>query len=206
MTDHQPEEKTSFIAEARRAQILKAAIDTLDEIGFSNVSLAKIAKKAGISTALISYHFKDKNDLMDHALFALVQESTAYVLNRTQTSASPLDRLRAYITASLAYQGTHPKQYAALLEIVFHSRTPDNVPYYKIDDDEEEPVAAELRSILQEGQAAGQFGSFNVSVMVNVIRGAIGEFLFNQHAAAHLDLEAYTNELLAIVENAVRVR
>jgi hypothetical protein len=59
------ETKQSFIAEARRAQIIEAAIRTLDEIGYVQASLAQIAKRAGISTALISYHFSDKDDLMN---------------------------------------------------------------------------------------------------------------------------------------------
>lgn len=44
------EGKQSFIAEARREQIIEAAINTLDEIGYVKASLAQIAKNAGIST------------------------------------------------------------------------------------------------------------------------------------------------------------
>ncbi|GAB2696554.1 TetR family transcriptional regulator [Paenibacillus thermoaerophilus] len=76
-------EKQSFIAKARRAQIIDAAIATLDEIGYVNTSLAQIAKRAGISTALISYHFKDKNDLMDHTLMTLLHDEASYVMERT---------------------------------------------------------------------------------------------------------------------------
>ncbi|MGQ0417146.1 TetR/AcrR family transcriptional regulator, partial [Bacillus sp. HC-TM] len=44
----------SFIAEARREQIILACIDTLEEVGYNNLSLTKVAKKAKISTGLIA--------------------------------------------------------------------------------------------------------------------------------------------------------
>lgn len=39
------ENKQSFIAEARREQIITAAIEVLKEIGYVSTSLSKIAKK-----------------------------------------------------------------------------------------------------------------------------------------------------------------
>ena len=35
----------SFIAEARREQIILACIDTLEEVGYNNLSLTKVAKR-----------------------------------------------------------------------------------------------------------------------------------------------------------------
>lgn len=44
--DIQPPAKRSFIEEARRAQSIAAAIDTLADIGYGRVSLAQIARRA----------------------------------------------------------------------------------------------------------------------------------------------------------------
>ena len=162
MSEKKSEEKTSFIAEARRAQIIDAAIVTLDEIGYVNASLAQIAKRAGISTPLISYHFKDKNDLMDHTLMALIARSNTYIMDRTNAGSTARDKLHKFISSSLAYQGTHPQHYTALIEIVFNARTPDNVPYYKLNDGEEDPLLHELQQILLEGQNKGEFREFKV--------------------------------------------
>src|SRR5688572_10818784 len=102
----QDEGKSSFIAEARREQIREAAIQTLDEIGYVKASLAQIASRAGISTALISYHFADKSDLMNHLLKKLIERSTAYILEKVHQESTPWERLNTFIVASLAYQGT----------------------------------------------------------------------------------------------------
>lgn len=203
-TDKRTEEKQSFIAEARRAQIIEAAIATLDEIGYVNASLARIARKAGISTALISYHFEDKVDLMNHTLMALVSESNSYVLERLKAGKTPRDRLRVFIESKLAYQGTHPKHNNALIEIVFNARTPDNIPYYRLTDEEEDdPIYGALRQILAEGQACGEFRVFDIHVMASAIEGAIGEYPLNPNLPARVDLEAYSAGLVEAFDRAV---
>ncbi|WP_127583729.1 TetR/AcrR family transcriptional regulator [Paenibacillus koleovorans] len=197
------DEKSSFIAEARRAQIIGAAITTLDEIGYVGASLAQIAKRAGISTALISYHFRDKTDLMDHTLMSLLGEASEYVRQRTQGAVTAREKLHAYVLASMAFQGTNPKHYVALLEIVFNARTPDNVPYYKLNDDEVEPAVLELQHILRDGQASGEFRAFHIDVMTYAIRGAIGEYLMNPALTNAVNLETYSEELLRIFDRVV---
>lgn len=194
--------KESFIAEARRAQIIEAAIKTLDEIGYVQASLAQIAKRAGISTALISYHFMDKDDLMNHVLMDLLERSTAYILERVRQHSTPREKLDAFIVASLAYQGTHPAHNSALLEIIFNARTPDKIPYYKLSDDEEEPLLHELQQILKDGQEQGALGAFNVDVMSSLIQGAIGEYMLSTAVTQKVDLETYSSELVKIVRQA----
>jgi AcrR family transcriptional regulator len=197
-------EKQSFIAEARRTQIVDAAIKTLDEIGYVQASLAQIAKRAGISTALISYHFSDKEDLMNHVLMKLLEDSTSYILERVRQHSAPEEKLNVFIVASLAYQGTHPAHNSALLEIIFNARTPDKVPYYKLSDDDEEPLVHELQQILRDGQQSGVFGAFDVDVMSSLIQGAIGEYMLSTGVARKVDLETYSSELVKIVSRALR--
>jgi TetR/AcrR family transcriptional repressor of bet genes len=197
-------EKQSFIAEARRGQIVDAAIKTLDEIGYVQASLAQIAKRAGISTALISYHFADKDDLMNHVLVKLLEASTSYVLDQVHQHATPQAKLDAFIFASLAFQGTHPAHNAALLEIIFNARTPDKIPYYKLSDDEEEPLLTELQFILRDGQEKGVFGAFNIDVMSSLIQGAIGEYMLSTAVTKKVNPETYSSELLKILHKALQ--
>jgi hypothetical protein len=112
--------------------------------------------------------------------------------------------LNAFIIASLAYQGTHPAHNSALIEIIFNARTPDKIPYYKLSDDEEEPLLSELQQILQDGQEKEVFGIFNVNVMSSLIQGAIGEYMLSTTVTKKVDLETYSNELIKIVDQAVK--
>ncbi|WP_188455122.1 TetR/AcrR family transcriptional regulator [Virgibacillus oceani] len=198
-------EKHSFIAEARREQIIEAAIQTLDEIGYVKASLSQIAKRAGISTALISYHFSDKNDLMNQLLMKLLERFTSYILGKVRQEEAPERKLDTFIMASLAYQGTHHARNTALIEIIFNARTPDNIPYYKLGDDDEDQIMYELQQILRDGQEKGIFGTFHVEVMANVIQGAIGEYMMNSNITSKVELETYSDELIDIVEKAIKV-
>src|SRR5699024_1262335 len=203
--DQKMEVRQSFIAEARREQIIEAAIITLDEIGYVKASLAQIAKRARISTALISYHFTDKSDLMNHLLTNLLEGSTTYILEEVQQETTHHRKIETFITASLAYQGTHPERNTALIEIIFNARTPDNIPYYKLSDDEDEdPIMNELKLILYDGQKKGAVGEFNIDVMANMIQGAIGEYMFNTDITKKVDLKTYGSELVNIVNEALK--
>lgn len=197
------EGKQSFIGEARREQIIEATIQTLDEIGYVKSSLAQIAKRAGISTALISYHFEDKNDLMNHLLAKLLEESTLSILKRVHQETTPERKIEAFITESLMYQGTHPERNTALIEIIFNARTPENVPYYKLSD-ENDTLMDELKAILHEGQTSGSFGDFNTDIMASMIQGAIGEYMFHSTITKKMNWETYSKELVKVINQSLK--
>ena len=190
------EEKQSYIAEARREQIIKAAIEVLTETGYFNTSLGKIAKKANISTGLISYHFSGKEDLMIQTLIYLVEQERKSIVERVERKQTPTERLIAYIEANLAYQVTNMTNNRALIEIAFNARTPDNTPYYLLDDEEEEEdlKLALLIDILNQGQETQEFGTFNPQVIAAIIQGAISESMLTSHKG--VSLEEYSEELV----------
>ncbi|HCQ88662.1 MAG TPA: TetR family transcriptional regulator [Clostridium sp.] len=203
--ENKTDNKQSFIAEARRAQITDAAIKTLDEIGYVKASLSQIAESAGISTALISYHFSDKNDLMNHLLMQLVERANSYISERVDKKSTSQEKLKEFIEASLTYQYTNPTHTIALIEIIFNARTLNDVPYYKfVGDYEEEPTVNLLREILRKGQENGEFGTFNIDVIASMIQGAIEQYMVGNTITKRVDLQTYSNELVSIVSKAVK--
>ena len=203
MRDTETQDQQSFIANARRTQIVQAAIRTLDEIGYVRSSLAQIAKRAQISTALISYHFKDKEELMNYTLANLLNNTTAFVLEHTNVAQSARAKLQAYIVAHLTYQDTHQDAYHALVEIIFNARTPDNIPYYRLNSEEDDPLRRELQDILRYGQQQGEFRNFPVAIMATAIQGAIGEYRVTPQLAATLNAMTYAEELVHLFERTV---
>lgn len=57
--------------DARRHQILDAALDSISENGLADTTLATVAKKAGLSQASLVFHFKSKDALLTEALRSL---------------------------------------------------------------------------------------------------------------------------------------
>ena len=50
---------------SRRSAILKATIDEVVKNGLDGTSIHKVAEAAGVSTGLVMYHFKTKEELDD---------------------------------------------------------------------------------------------------------------------------------------------
>lgn len=188
----------SFIAEARREQIILACIDTLEEVGYNNLSLTKVAKKAKISTGLISYHFNDKLYLMNRTLQFLVEKQHEFISNRVLLAQSEINKLETFIEAHLAYQETHYKNNIALIEIVFNARNEENIPYYRIED-EEDALRTMLLDILKTGQQNGVFSnSFRIDTLASFILGAIEERMLKANSS--ISIENYSDELIKMVK------
>lgn len=193
------EYKQYLIADARREQIIKAAIEVLAEIGYHSSTLSKIANRANISTGLISYHFSGKEDLMRNTLMYLVEQERAFIKEKVEQKQTYMEKLMVFIEASLAYQVTNRGNNIALLEIVFNGRTPDNVPYYLVETDDEDELNVLLKEILYKGQETKEFGDFDPQVIVIVIRGAISGSMSLPQYENKLNLEDYSEKLLKSV-------
>ncbi|PFD34702.1 TetR family transcriptional regulator [Bacillus cereus] len=196
------EDRQSFITEARREQIIKAAVEVLREVGYVSTSLSKIAKKANISTGLISYHFSGKEDLMNNTLMYLVEQEWLFINARVSQKQASTEKLKAFIEASLAYQVINRTNNIALIEIVFNARTPDHIPYYLLEDDEEDLIKGLLQEILLQGQESKEFGDFNIQVTATIIQGSISESLITSQGK--MSLENYSEELIKSILKIVK--
>lgn len=85
----------------RRDDLIRACIQTLHDDGWEGASLARIAKRAGLSAGLVAHYFGDKAELMEatmrHICFALWRRQ-ADLLAAAKT---PAERLHALISANL---------------------------------------------------------------------------------------------------------
>ena len=89
----------SFIEAARRAQLVEAAVATVNELGYHRASLAEIAGRAGIVKSAVAYYFASKEGLLlsvVQTVFGTLGES---VLAAVDGIEDPIARLRAYADA-----------------------------------------------------------------------------------------------------------
>ncbi|HSW81513.1 MAG TPA: TetR family transcriptional regulator, partial [Candidatus Saccharimonas sp.] len=124
----------SFIEQARRAQIIEATISVLAQNGYVNTSFAKIGKQAGISASLISYHFKNKEELTEEVYKSILQGRAAHVGAKIAAAQTASDKLRAAIESDLFYMGTQPELFQALVEILFVARSKVDPATHRNDD------------------------------------------------------------------------
>jgi len=102
-----------------RQKIIQAAIDEFAEKGFSGGRVGNIAKRAGVSQALIYYNFKSKDALLDEIIEGLLKSivdhlTTHYHLDAASSKADrfTLRDFEAHLNSSII---NRRKQYSILL-------------------------------------------------------------------------------------------
>jgi AcrR family transcriptional regulator len=192
------ERRRTFTETARRAQIVKAAIETIAEVGYARASLARIAKHAGLSsTGLISYHFAGKDELIAEVVAEVYAAISGFVSERMQAQSSATGALRTYIESNVEFIGTHRTQMKALFDIFMNG----GVNY---DTTSEQTVVSPIEEILRRGQESGEFRGFDRRVMASVIQRAIDGLPVLMASVPDLDVDGYAREVVTLFDLATR--
>ncbi len=88
----------------RLEDLLQTAVEVILERGFANTRTADIAKAAGVSQALVFYHFSTKDALMAQAFEYAAEQDLAKLQGVLDAPDEPLPKLRKLIKL-LAPQG-----------------------------------------------------------------------------------------------------
>ncbi len=184
--------------QARRAQIVAAAIDVIAEDGYGKASFAQIAKRAGLSsTGLISYHFKARKNLD----WAIVEEIYGRISRHMGTAMAdvpgPREALVAYIEGLIGFMKTRPNLLRVMVEIVMGG----GVAY---DEQTEREAVSGISDILRWGQAEGVFREFDITVMATTIQRSLDGIPLAQATNPDIDLDAYARELVELFTRATR--
>jgi len=196
------ENNRSFIEKARRTQIIDATIDVLAEYGYVDTSFVRIAKQAGISASLISYHFNNKDELTLEVYRTINQTRVATMQAAVSKYVTATDKLSGVIEADLTYMGTHPNLFKALVEVLFSVR--NSKGFLELMETADQQAVSLVENILQAGQKNGEFGEFDSFSMALIIDGARDQFLAQLPDQPKYNLTAFTRTLTSLVLSYVK--
>lgn len=189
---------SSVTEQARRAQIVEAAIATIASAGYGHASYTRIAKAAGLSsTGLISYHFRDKQDLMAEVVRVVLGEFGEFVTTRMNAETGPAAELRAFIAANVEFAVTRRTRLVAAFAIL--RADPADGPDAVLESD-----IRGLAALLEDGQRRGEFRDFDPTVMAVAIRSVRDGVLARVSVEPDLDIGVYTAELVTLFDLATR--
>jgi len=194
-------EKGSFIHAARRKQLVAAAIEVIAEVGLARASTVRIAQHAGVSRGVLTYHFRDRADLVEHVVQAVYDLGAEMLVPRMARTSTPRESLLAFIAGSVEFYAAHSTAMAALTEIYADARAADGVS--RADHQRHGQEMSDIADVLRAGQALGQFRDFDVDVMCSTLRGALDRAL--AHVSGGGSVEPYATELLAIFDAATTI-
>ncbi|WP_425052258.1 choline-binding transcriptional repressor BetI [Psychromarinibacter sp. S121] len=84
----------------RRAALVKATIDEIGAAGTLDVTVSRIARRAGVSSALAHHYFGGKDDLFLAAMRHILTQYGMAVQSRLTKAVTPRERLDAVVRAS----------------------------------------------------------------------------------------------------------
>ena len=193
----------SFIEKARRAQIIECAINAIAELGYAKASLAEIARRAGVSKGVISYHFAGKGELIQQVVATVLETAAGEMMPRIFAEHSPARMLRAYIESNLDFLGAHHNQILALMNIAVGATSKTGKPLVNLTL-AFNPAVTELEGLFRSGQERGEFREFPTRVMATTLRSTIDGLAQVLTADPNLDLKAYAKELVTVFDLATR--
>jgi len=192
--------KQSLIEDLRRKQIVDTAIRTIATRGFANTTLNNIAEEAGVSTGVITYHFRNKDDLIEQSIKKLFEAPNEYVIGRVEEKASHRDKLRTYISATIRFNMENRDHCVAL--IYSFSSITSQEHRQEVIVKHHTKIRRFLEKILRDGQSTGEFGRLDAAVLAQIIFGAI-EGLLTQWVLEPnaTDLSRASKQLIDMIEH-----
>jgi AcrR family transcriptional regulator len=91
-------------AHLRLEDLLRTAVEVILERGFANTRTADVAKAAGVSQALVFYHFSTKDALMTQAFTYAAEQDLARLQTVLDARVGPIEKLKRLLKL-LAPQG-----------------------------------------------------------------------------------------------------
>jgi TetR/AcrR family transcriptional regulator, fatty acid metabolism regulator protein len=164
-------DRMTFIEEARRKQLVEVAIETIASEGFVNTTLADIARRADISKGVISYHFDNKDELINEVIHALLRDSYEHIRPRVDAVSAAPDKLSAYVRASFEYMALYRERAVAQVDlwgsfISKEAKHDFNATAY-------DPCRRFLSIILRQGQDEGSMRAVPVTALASTIQAMI---------------------------------
>jgi TetR/AcrR family transcriptional repressor of bet genes len=107
----------------RRRTLIAAAIDAIHDRGMAQVTMAEIARRAGVSAALAHHYFGGKDQLLLATMRHLLAELGEEVQARLAAASGPEERLSAVIRGNFAAGQFRPAVISAWLAFYVQAQT-----------------------------------------------------------------------------------
>jgi TetR/AcrR family transcriptional regulator, transcriptional repressor of bet genes len=99
----------------RRKALIEATIREIGEAGSLDVTVGKIAKRAGVSSALAHHYFGGKDKILLAAMRSILAQFGVNVQTELARANTPIERLEAIIAASFHRDNFQPQVVASWL-------------------------------------------------------------------------------------------
>ena len=178
------ERSKSDIINLRRNQLTRAAYKVVGQKGYYDFTIRDIAREAGLSTGLVHYYFKNKEDLLLN-LLKEINKNMLVILNRSiSTVADPREKLNIFMKQAFDLVENEKDYFYIVIDFWTQVNKNDrmkraNIKLFKSYRDE-------VTKILKEGVEQGIFVKMDVeftsAVIISIIQGLIIQYVIDNNA------------------------
>ena len=190
------------ISNTRRSQLTRAAYKVVGQKGYYDFTIRDIAREAGLSTGLVHYYFKNKEDLL-LTLLKEMNSNLKYFLNKSLTVLSdPRDKLLTFCDQAFDLVDKEKAYFHVLID--FWARINHDARIRQANVKLFQSYRDEISSIIEEGIAKGVFAAMDVKItaviIISLIQGTIIQYVIDNGAFDYRDLkEKIKEQILSIV-------
>lgn len=185
----------------RRAQIVRATVATVAEVGYEGATLERIAATATVSKGLLSHYFGDKERLMKSTVVTTLEAVRDGIADSLDLTAPVPDIIRQAIHGVAALHRTHRAELTTLNQIIVNLRDANGQQLLTLNDFEETYQAQER--LFRLGQQQGTLRDFDTRIMAVSYQGALDAMLGYLDQHPEIDPDAYADTLAGIIIAAV---
>lgn len=175
----------------RRSQLTGAAYKVVAQKGYNDFTIKDIAEEAGLSTGLVHYYFKNKEDL----LFKLLKEMNANLrdnLKKALTDLSePKDKLMAFCDEAFELVDKEKAYFYVLIDFWAQMNHDNRIRQANVK--LFQSYRDEISTIIGEGIAKGVFTAMDVKftsvVIISLIQGTIIQYVIDNGAFDYRELK-----------------
>ena len=175
----------------RRAQLTAAAYKVVAQKGYNDFTIKDIAEEAGLSTGLVHYYFKNKEDL----LFKLLKEMNANLRDNLKKALTeltePKDRLMAFCDEAFELVDKEKAYFYVLIDFWAQMNHDNRIRQANVR--LFQSYRDEISSIIEEGIAKGVFTAADVKftsvIIISLIQGTIIQYIIDNGAFDYRELK-----------------
>ena len=196
--------KNVNVIELRRNQLTRAAYKVVSRKGYYNFTVRDIAKEAGLSTGLVHYYFKNKDDLLVSVLRVMNENLRSYLAKALEQIEDPKEKIIIFMDEAFHLVEREKEYFHVLID--FWTQINHNERMRKANIKLYQSYRAECAKIIQEGIGKNVFNNVDVqytaTMIVAFVQGLIIQYIIDNEA---FDYTEYSKKMKSqIVDNLMK--
>jgi AcrR family transcriptional regulator len=196
------EKSKNDIINLRRSQLTRAAYKVVGQKGYYDFTIRDIAREAGLSTGLVHYYFKNKEDLLLN-LLREINKNMLVILNRAiSKSEDPREKLNIFMTQAFDLVKNEKDYFYIVID--FWTQVNKNDRMKRANTKLFKSYRDEIIKILGEGIESGVFTrmdlDYTAAVIISIIQGLIIQYVIDNNA---FNYEDYTKKVMKHINDLV---